>query len=256
MPLLLDLVAALAAGTIAWAIILRHGRPRAAGVEARALPRALTAALVVCVGGGIVLGVLAWLVRSESHLVQIDESVAEWGNRHGTGFSTDALETITFIGAPASAAVLATVLAVVEALRTRDRWIVPFVLVAVGGTGLITRLVKEAIDRARPVLNPVAETLGPSFPSGHSSWSAAFFAVAALLLSRGRPVRVRAVLAGVGAALPVAIAGTRVLLDVHWLSDVLAGLALGWAWVALCAIAFGRRVLAPIGSRPRDVVGG
>jgi undecaprenyl-diphosphatase len=34
-----------------------------------------------------------------------------------------------------------------------------------------------------------------------------------------------------------------VLLDVHWLSDVVAGLALGWAWFAACAIAFGGRLL-------------
>jgi undecaprenyl-diphosphatase len=34
-----------------------------------------------------------------------------------------------------------------------------------------------------------------------------------------------------------------VLLTVHWLSDVIAGLALGWAWFAACAIAFGGRLL-------------
>jgi undecaprenyl-diphosphatase len=41
----------------------------------------------------------------------------------------------------------------------------------------------------------------------------------------------------------VAVAASRVLLDLHWLSDVIAGLALGWAWFALCAIAFGGRLL-------------
>jgi undecaprenyl-diphosphatase len=30
---------------------------------------------------------------------------------------------------------------------------------------------------------------------------------------------------------------------VHWLSDVIAGLTLGWAWFAVCAIAFGGRIL-------------
>jgi undecaprenyl-diphosphatase len=41
----------------------------------------------------------------------------------------------------------------------------------------------------------------------------------------------------------VAVASSRVLLDVHWVSDVVAGVALGWAWFALCAIAFGGRLL-------------
>jgi membrane-associated phospholipid phosphatase len=41
----------------------------------------------------------------------------------------------------------------------------------------------------------------------------------------------------------VAVAASRVLLAVHWTSDVVAGLALGWAWFALCAVAFGGRLL-------------
>jgi len=107
----------------------------------------------------------------------------------------------------------------------------------------LTTTIKELADRVRPALNPVAATLGPSFPSGHSSWSAAFFAAAALLLARGRGRRGRIVLAGLAVGIAVTIAATRVLLDVHWLSDVVAGLALGWAWFAACAIAFGGRLL-------------
>ncbi len=111
------------------------------------------------------------------------------------------------------------------------------------GDKLVTNGIKDLVDRARPTLNPIAETLGPSFPSGHSSTAASFYAALALILARRRGARVRALLAGAAGGIAVAVASSRVLLDVHWLSDVVAGLLLGWAWFALCAIAFGGRRL-------------
>jgi undecaprenyl-diphosphatase len=204
---------------------------------------ALTIALAVIVGGGVLLGVLAYLVRGNGELVQLDESVANWGDRHASALSTDGLSAITHLGEPLVVVALALVLAVAETARTRSVWVVPFLLIVVAGNGVLTTTVKELVDRVRPALNPIAETLGPSFPSGHSSWSAAFFAAAALLLTRGRPRPFRAAIAGIAAWLVVMVAGSRVLLDVHWLSDVIAGLALGFAWFSICAIAFGGRLL-------------
>jgi undecaprenyl-diphosphatase len=53
----------------------------------------------------------------------------------------------------------------------------------------------------------------------------------------------RAALGGVAAGIAVAVACSRVFLGVHWVSDVVAGLVLGWAWFALCSVAFGGRIL-------------
>ena len=203
----------------------------------------LTLALIAIVGGGVVLAVLAYLIRGNTDLVRLDESVASWGDRHSSAFSTDGLNAVTHLGEPVVVAGLAAVLAVVETARTRSVWVVPFLLIVVAGNGIMTTTVKDLADRVRPTLNPIAETLGPSFPSGHSSWSAAFFAAAALLLSRHRSRHMRAVIAGAAGGLVVMVAGSRVLLDVHWLSDVIAGVALGLAWFSICAVAFGGRLL-------------
>jgi len=231
----------------AGAAMRRH--PRLTGtLAARLDPEAatglaVTLALLAIVAGGVLVGVLAYLVRATTDLAWLDDSVADWADRHASAFSTDGLNAITHLGEPKVVIALAAALAVVQTVRTRSTWVVPFLLVVVAGNGVLTTAVKNLVERVRPDLNPIAETLGPSFPSGHSSWSAAFFSAAALLLSRGRGRATRAGIAGCAAALAVTVAGSRVLLDVHWLSDVIAGLALGSAWFSVCAIAFGGRVL-------------
>ena len=53
----------------------------------------------------------------------------------------------------------------------------------------------------------------------------------------------RALLAALAVGIAVAVAASRVLLDVHWVTDVVAGLSLGWAWFAICGTAFGGRIL-------------
>ena len=225
----------------------RRRRLRAA-VRARLDPAvatglALTLALVFAIGGGVLLGVLAYLVRTNSGLTGIDRSVAKWGYQHASPISTHVLDAVTQLGNIYTVIALCVVLAVAETIRERTVWVVVFLVAVLGGEEVLTTAVKDLVDRLRPTFNPAAATLGPSFPSGHSATAAAFYAAAALLLGRWRGRPMRALLAGLAAGIAVAVAASRVLLDVHWLSDVIAGLALGWAWFAVCGIAFGGRIL-------------
>jgi membrane-associated phospholipid phosphatase len=204
---------------------------------------ALTLALAVVVAGGAVLALLAVVVRSSDLLAGIDSSVAEWGNHHATAWSHDALTLVTDLGESVTVVVVALVVALVDFTRTRNRWVAPFLLTVILGDKLLTEAVKQLVDRARPTIEAVAATLGPSFPSGHTSTAAASWAAFALVAGRWWGRRAWPGLAGLAVGIAVGVAASRVLLDVHWLTDVLAGLALGWAWFAACAIAFGGRVL-------------
>ena len=205
----------------------------------------LTVALGAAIAGGLVLGLLAYLIRSLPATQRLDNAAAAWGFDHRTELSTRGLHLVTDLGTAQVVIALALVILAVDFVRTRGRWCAPFLLAVMIGQELLTVSVKDLAGRVRPAFDPAAAGLGPSFPSGHSATSAAFYAAAALVLTRyaRRPVRI--VVIGLAVSIAVAVAASRVLLDYHWLSDVVGGLALGWGWFALCAVVFGGRLLRP-----------
>jgi undecaprenyl-diphosphatase len=204
---------------------------------------ALAIGLLLTVGAGVVLGLLAYLVRTNSGLIGFDNGVAKWGNRHASPLSTHALTAVTQLGNIDVVVVFCLVLAIVETRRERSRWIAIFIVAVMGGEEILANVIKLLVDRTRPSFNAAAASLGPSFPSGHSTTAAAFYATAALLLGRHRSRATRAALTGAAVGIAVAVACSRVLLDFHWLTDVIGGLMLGWGWFALCGIAFGGRIV-------------
>ena len=205
---------------------------------------ALTLAFVGAIGGGLVLGLLAYLMRTNAQLVSVDNSVGQWEFDHKTHLSTQALQRVTDLASTYAVVIVIVVVAIAELVRIPNKWVPVFLVSVVVGEIVLVQTIKQALDRVRPSFNPAAATLGPSFPSGHSATAAALYAAVALVLARRRAPRTRALIAGAAAAVAVAVACSRVMLGVHWLSDVIAGLAFGWAWFAICAIAFGGRFLA------------
>ena len=140
---------------------------------------------------------------------------------------------LTHLGDPVVVTVASLVLAG-GLLARRRRRAACFVLVVravaiVGDTAL-----KHAVGRARPALaHPLATAAGPSFPSGHAFGSAAFWATLAVLLPGPRWLRL-----ATAAVVPLVVAATRVVLGVHYVTDVVAGLALGWGSALAGAKAF------------------
>ena len=132
-----------------------------------------------------------------------------------------------------------------QAWRTparRARTGTAFVASALGGAVLIAHLAKLAIDRPRPELFPALVDMPPdaSFPSAHALQITAV--VAAWLLRPGQTARGGDVLAG--SVLVAAVSLSRVYLQVHFPSDVIAGIATAVAWVlALRSLTMGKKGL-------------
>jgi undecaprenyl-diphosphatase len=214
-----------------WLAACRH-RTTAAGL-------AFCAALVLFSLGWLLVGLLALLVRESPVLLDVDSSVANWAYANASHASRQATLAVTFLGNTVVVAGLAIVLGTVDWLRRRDIRVPVFIACVVVGDVLLTAAVKALMDRARPTLNPLAHLLGPAFPSGHSSLAAAFYAAAALVLTHNRSRVAISAVGGAAVAIAVAVAASRVLLDLHWLSDVVAGLCFGWGWFAFCVLALG-----------------
>lgn len=84
-----------------------------------------------------------------------------------------------------------------------------------------------------------------SFPSSHATMSVIIYGYLAASSAREMPIRWRWLPLTVGGLLIGGIAFSRLYLGAHWLSDVLAGLALGVGWVALSRIALRRHRRKP-----------
>jgi membrane protein DedA with SNARE-associated domain len=191
------------------------------GLEFTSLMAVLAVALFVLVAYAVVLG-------ENPGPTPGDETAREIVDHLRSGALTSIAKAITWFGSGGVVLALAALCAAL--LAWRRRWTEFWVLVAgmaITQTGIDA--LKDAVDRPRPA-DPLVSAAGPAYPSGHAAHSVFYLWLAVTVVLRLRPGMARgAAVVAAGFALTALIGLSRVYLQVHYLSDVSGGWALGAA---------------------------
>ncbi len=230
-----------------WLIDAVEHRPRLARALSHTDRRvaggvSLVIALVLVLAGGLLVGALLETVGSDGRFARWDDAVAGWGADHEDSVSVDVLRIVTDLGGTLVVTTVVVALAAVAWLAWRRPVSALFLGVVLVGILLVNNVLKWIIERDRPDVGQLVGSAGSSFPSGHTATAAAVWAAVALVLGLRVGHRGRVALAAAAIGIACAVAASRALLGVHWLTDVLAGLVVGWVWFLLVALAFGGRM--------------
>jgi membrane-associated phospholipid phosphatase len=222
---------------------MQHGLPE--GIAAKLGPlaryelRALLYGLAIVLVG-IPFGLLLHQVTTDGPLTAFDDSAARWLHVRvqGEDGMIALLEAISFMGKP---------IFLLFAVGIPGAWILYhggkklaiFLAVTCIGGGIVDTIVKVVVGRPRPKLEePILEAFGKSFPSGHSMASVVCYGALLLVFLPLMSNRVRNIAIAAYIVLVLAIGFTRLTLGVHFISDVVGGYILGFAWLAASVAAF------------------
>lgn len=197
------------------------------------LPRLSVSLLVYW---GALLGALWLFVRFAGEVYEhegffFDAPVLNWFGAHSKPWLIGTAQALSTFGSPPVLGLFVSASVLFLGLRLRQPRAAVFFALSLGGAMLLNVLFKLFFARARPALfDHLTPAPGYSFPSGHAMGSAAFFLALYLLVARLFP-RWRALAGVLGVLFTLGIGVSRLVLQVHYPSDVLAGWALSAAWV-------------------------
>jgi undecaprenyl-diphosphatase len=180
-----------------------------------------------------VFALLALQVLLHGPLTRADLALTNFLAAHRRPWLTQVMLLVSDSHETGKLLAIAVVLAAWRWWRGARREALAFAVVPAGEA--LNVLLKYTFQRPRPlVAHPLVHLSTFSFPSGHAVASTVFYgAVCALVFDQTRSMLLRAVAAVVGLAMVLLVCASRVYLGAHYLSDVLAGVAVGTACLAI-----------------------
>jgi undecaprenyl-diphosphatase len=229
---------ALAGGGGRW--LLGHTRlaDRARIASGARLALRLAAGFGVIVAAAALFAAVAGELGDGETLAALDAAVSRSVGQQASPSTLQAFAWLTRFGDTATLMVLCIAVGLALVFRGERGLALAWVM-AVGGNSLLNVTLKGIFERVRPVRDhAMAAAEGWSFPSGHSSGSVVAYGMLAYIAIRTLPRawHVPAMIAA--AAIAFTTGCSRIFLQVHYPTDVVAGFASGSAWLTACIVSF------------------
>ncbi len=186
----------------------------------------------------LVLSMLLFIELAEEIIEQeeilIDDFVYSFASKLNETFLYDAMEWITEIGSVWFITVASVVVILYLLLTKKSKWYSLFFIINIVGIGLLTKIFKMLFERERPDLLEQYDGVGYSFPSGHTTGAIAFYGFIIYLISKSEwKKRWKITFISLLTLLILTIAMSRIVLSVHFFTDIVAGISLGFSWLLI-----------------------
>lgn len=229
----------LVATTAAWWQVLRL-KPRPLSVQKRRDTACVwiwsAGGLALIGGAGAVFVEMAEAMDADGTLGAIDEAFTDALHASAGRGWLSFFKGLTHLGDTATLVALGVVVALLLLWRCHPLFALGWSL-ALAGNGVLNQSLKRMFERVRPLHeHGLVREDSYSFPSGHSSGAVAAYGMLTYVLLRTLPSRWHLAVLLLLPALALSVGFSRVFLQVHYPSDVLAGFASGTAWVVVCIL--------------------
>ena len=200
------------------------------------------AALAVLALALLAFAVLVADLRYNGPITRADEPISKWTHDRMSEPLTSFLIVVTHLHGTLAIGLMALAAGAALAWQRQWAWLAALVLSVPGGL-LLNAGLKQVFQRIRPVgESPLLALASYSFPSGHTAGATVWWGFVAILCFAWHPGLGRRAMAVALTAVMIGLTAlSRVYLGVHYPSDVLAAVAEGTAWLALCFLALGLR---------------
>ena len=189
-------------------------------------------ALIWIVMGLSLVLALAAAFDHGSLLLTWDDPIQRWVESHRTSQLTTVFRSFSRMGS--TLVVFGAFAVIVVATERRCRALALALAVAVLARPLFESTVKELVGRERPDFARLVDGTGPSHPSGHVLAAVALWGLLPPLVSLMTDRRwIWWLTAATSAVLIAGISASRIYLGVHWFSDIIQGLLLGWLYLTV-----------------------